>query len=106
LHVGHLWDGAGNLLETAAFPAATSEGWQSVSLPTPVGISAGTTYTVSYSTVTQFAWSDHYFDAQADNPPLHSPVGAGVYSLATGTFPTGVYANYNYWVDVSFSPGH
>jgi hypothetical protein len=106
LHVGHLWDGAGNLLETAAFPAATLEGWQSVSLPTPVGISAGTTYTVSYSTDTQFVWSANYFDAQVDNPPLHAPVGAGVYSPATGTFPTGVYANYNYWVDVSFSPGH
>ena len=89
-----------------AFPAAISEGWQSVSLPTPVGISAGTTYTVSYSTDTQFAWSANYFSAQVDNPPLHAPVGAGVYSVETGTFPAGVYANRNYWADVSFSPGH
>ena len=105
-HVGHLWDAAGSLLATATFSAASSAGWQSVSLPTPVGISAGTTYTVSYSTTTQFGRTANYFAAPVDNAPLHAPVGAGVYSSTVGTFPTSVFSNTNYWADVSFSPSH
>jgi hypothetical protein len=49
-HVGTLWSTAGTLLATAMFANETASGWQQVNLPSPVKLTPGTTYIVSYST--------------------------------------------------------
>jgi Domain of unknown function (DUF4082)/Fibronectin type III domain/Bacterial Ig domain len=110
-HAGHLWSTNGTLLAGASFTNETSSGWQQVYFPTPVPITAGTTYVASY-----FAPNGHYpftgqgFSSSVANPPLQalanttSPNGVYVYTGSSGTFPNNTYNANNYWVDVIFSP--
>ena len=49
-HVADLWSATGTLLATATFTNETASGWQQVNLSTPVVVTAGTTYVVSYHT--------------------------------------------------------
>ena len=108
-HVGHLWTSAGSLLATATFANETSSGWQQVTLSTPVAITAGTVYVVSYHTnVGHYAEDDNFFSAAYDNAPLHGLATTtspnGVYALGpTGTFPTQLWNSSNYYVDVVFT---
>ncbi len=112
-HVGNLWSSAGTLLASATFTNETASGWQTASFASPVGISANTTYLVSY-----FAPVGHYAGTQnsfatsgVDNPPLHAlangvdgPNGVYRYGGSSG-FPTSSFNASNYWVDVVFSTG-
>ncbi len=98
-HVAHLWSSAGALLATAPFTAETASGWQEVTLATPIAITAGTTYVVSYSSTGQFALTLDYFTTGKDVPPLHVPAHGGVYN-SPGSFPTLSYSDSNYWVDL------
>jgi hypothetical protein len=114
-HTGHLWSSTGTPLASATFTGETSSGWQQVSFPSAVAITADTTYIASY-----FIPTGHYSvnlgfftNAGVDNAPLHllqnGADGAnGVYAYGTTpTFPTTTYQSSNYWVDVVFntSPG-
>ena len=99
----------GTLLGTVTFTNETASGWQQASFSSPIAITAGTTYVVSYhTTVGQYSANGSYFSSAADNAPLHgvangvSPNGVYVYSSST-TFPTSSFNATNYWVDVVFS---
>ena len=104
-HVGTLWSPTGTALATGTFSNETDSGWQSMTFASPVSVTAGTTYTVSY-----YAPSGHYsvtsdfFTANYVNGALTAPAGAnGVYRYgAGGGYPTGSFRSTNYWVDVSF----
>jgi hypothetical protein len=111
-HVGALWSATGTLLRDATFSGETASGWQTVTFSSPVAVTAGTTYVVSY-----LAPNGHYavtggaFAAGPfSNPPLEalhtaqSPNGVYRYS-ATSAFPTSSFNSANYWVDVLFAPG-
>ncbi len=111
-HVGALWPaGGGSPLATGTFSGETTSGWQVLTFPTPVPITAGTTYVASY-----LAPNGHYSVTSAgfanpfDNPPLHAVPNAtssnGVYAYsASSVFPTSTWNANNYWVDVLFEPG-
>ena len=107
-HVGHLWDGSGNLLASATFVNETASGWQEVSLATSVRINANTTYVASYySSTGYYAVDKGYFTKGVDNKPLHALAegvdgGNGVYNYGASGFPTSTYNSNNYWVDVVF----
>ena len=47
-HVGHLWTSTGTLLGTATFTSESASGWQQVFFPSPIPVTANTTYTASY----------------------------------------------------------
>ncbi|HET9828769.1 MAG TPA: DUF4082 domain-containing protein, partial [Nocardioidaceae bacterium] len=112
-HVGSLWNSAGTRLATATFANETATGWQQVSFPAPVAITAGTTYVASYhAPVGRYAINSNYF---ATSATVRGPLtalqngtdgGNGVYRYSTtaGTFPTSSYQSSNYWVDVVFAP--
>src|SRR5207244_9308159 len=110
-HVGSFWSAAGTLLTSATFTSETASGWQQVNFPTPVAISANTTYVASYHTnVGHYAQDSQYFSSGGvDLPPLHAPSSAaaggnGVFSYGAGsTFPNQSYNATNYWVDVVFT---
>ncbi|HEV2499730.1 MAG TPA: DUF4082 domain-containing protein [Terriglobia bacterium] len=106
-HIGHLWDNHGNLLSTATFTNETASGWQQVTLPTPVPITANTIYTASYWDPNgHYGLDSSYFNNQYDNAPLHAPaIQNGVYSFSPTTDPSGTNLSSNYWVDVVFSSG-
>ena len=93
------------------FSGESASGWQTLTLATPVTMTADTTYVVSY-----LAPNGHYsvtgrgFSSAFDNPPLHALANAtsanGVYAYSgTSVFPTSTWNSTNYWVDVLFAPG-
>jgi hypothetical protein len=110
VHVGSLWTQSGVLLARATFGSESLDGWQQVSLATPVAIAANTTYVASYHTTTGFyAATGAYFTAASDNTPLHAQRDGfdgsnGIYLYSTTpAFPTESYNATNYWVDVVFT---
>jgi len=98
-HVVSLWSTAGTQLATATATGETVSGWQMVSFASPVTITAGTTYIVSYHTNTgNYSYDNGAFaTAGVDNVPLHVPVHGGSYVYGQG-FPVG-NSDANYWVD-------
>ena len=110
-HVGNLWSSTGTLLAKATFTSETASGWQQVSFPIPVAITANTVYVASYHTNTGYYSSDqNYFTGRGvDNGPLHALANGvsgsnGVYAYgANSAFPNQTWNTSNYWVDVVFS---
>ncbi|MBT2209020.1 DUF4082 domain-containing protein [Actinomadura sp. NEAU-AAG7] len=111
-HTGSLWKPDGTRLATATFGGESAAGWQEVAFSTPVQVTAGTTYVVSY-----LAPNGHYSanvggfeNAGVDAPPLHALRDGddgpnGVYAYGPGGFP-GSGSSSNYWVDVVFTSTH
>ncbi|MCO6009530.1 DUF4082 domain-containing protein [Actinoallomurus purpureus] len=109
-HTGSLWTADGTHLATATFANETSTGWQSVSFPVPVHVTAGTTYVASYfAPAGHYAADAAYFAYRPTNsPPLTglqagTDGGNGVYHAGGAGFPTDTYNGGNYWVDVAFA---
>jgi len=109
-HVGSLWSASGTLLGSVTFNNETASGWQQVNFPTPIAITAATTYVASYHTNTGFyASTNNGFVNGVDNGPLHalsdaSSGGNGVYRYtATTAFPSQTFQAGNYWVDVVYA---
>ncbi len=103
-HVANLWTSTGTLLATATFAAETASGWQQVSFPAPVRITANTVYVMSYHTgVGHYSFTPGYFSGRsAHNPPLRLLDSVYAYT-ASRAFPTSNYNSTNYWVDVVFA---
>ncbi|MEV4988626.1 DUF4082 domain-containing protein [Pseudarthrobacter sp. LMD1-1-1.1] len=107
-HVGSLWSPDGQRLASATFASETATGWQKVLFTQPVAVTAGTTYTVSYTdpkghyAVKDYQWA--YFGFS--DPPMTVAGGfgspaAGVYG-SPDTYPSASYGNGNYFVDAVF----
>ncbi|MGX7678021.1 DUF4082 domain-containing protein [Jatrophihabitans sp. DSM 45814] len=103
IHTGTLWSSTGTQLATATFAGESSSGWQTVTFASPVAITAGTTYIVSYHASVGFysATNGAYATSGIDNFPLQTPAHASVYNYATG-FPT-QGSDADYGVDVVFT---
>jgi len=108
-HTGSLWTGTGELLATTTFTNETASGWQTATFATPVDITAGQTYVVSYHSNGFYSADANYFASAVTNGPLTAPShagaeGNGVYAYGSASaFPTSSYNGSNYWVDVIFS---
>ncbi len=109
-YVAKLWSGSGTLLAQASVRDGRVPGWQEVALPTPVPITAGTTYVASYYTSNgQFARDVSGLASAIVSGNLTAPAsstvgGNGVFAYGTGGFPASSYKDANYWVDVRFVP--
>ena len=109
MHVGHLWSAGGSLLASATFSNETASGWQQVTLPSPVPITANTTYVASYhAPMGHYPLDVSYFDVTFTNSPLRAPAdgtqgGNGVYRYGSSGFPADTFEASNYWVDVLFT---
>jgi hypothetical protein len=109
-HVGRLWTATGTLLGTVTFSGETASGWQQANFASPIAITAGTTYVVTYLAPAGHYSADAGFFANAgvDRPPLHALGDGvdgpnGVYRYGTGgVFPTDTFQSTNYWVDAVF----
>ena len=111
-HSGRLWAADGTLLATVTFSNETPTGWQTALFDTPVPITVGTPYVVSYTVPVGFyGFQSNFFTNQSTtNGPLtalQSVDGArnGIYSETPGLFPTSSFNDANYWVDVVFTLG-
>ena len=110
-HVGHLWSSTGQLLATATFTGESASGWQTVSLPSPVHVTANTTYVASYhSSAGTYSATGGYFSASgAGGWPISAlkdgaDGGNGVFLYGPAGFPNNTYNSGNYWVDAVFTP--
>jgi hypothetical protein len=110
-HVGHLWTASGTQLAAVTFAGESASGWQQANLTTPVSLTPGTTYVVSYYAPNgRYAADPDFFAGQGvDSVPLHALRDGvdgvnGVYRFGTG-FPTAAWESANYWVDVVFATG-
>jgi hypothetical protein len=110
-HTGKLWTSSGTLLASVTFTNETSTGWQQALFATPVAVTAGTTYIVSYFAPNgNFALNSGFFlNAGVLRYPLRAlqsglDGGNGVFKYGpASTFPTDANGG-NYWVDVVFTP--
>ena len=104
--VGHIWDEAGTQLGEVTFATGGADGWQYAALASPLALTVGQTYVVSYLAPNGgYAVDSSYFDSgDVANGPLVGQANTvtsnnGVFSYGGG-FPTGSFAGSNYWVDV------
>jgi hypothetical protein len=104
-HTVSVWSADGTRLATAQAPSGEGEGWQTVQLPEPVAITAGTMYVVSYFAPKGHYSAGHgYFAEPRTVGPLTAPANAGRY-LYGGGFPQHSWQSGGYWVDPVFTDG-
>ncbi|MDP9119906.1 MAG: DUF4082 domain-containing protein [Acidobacteriota bacterium] len=108
-HVVNLWaptppatsppaGGGGRLLSSGTSQEEAGAGWQVVSFPRPVPITAGIEYTASYHTASGYAYDPAYYSSPMDaDPPLHAL--GGVFQYGKSAFPGQSSGGANYWVD-------
>jgi hypothetical protein len=108
-HTGTLWSSSGTELASGTFAGESASGWQQMLFASPVAVTAGTTYVVSYHTTAgHYSIDVNFFTSNYDNAPLHAPSSAssggnGVFVYGSHAFPTDTFQAANYWVDVVFA---
>ncbi|MFD1717160.1 DUF4082 domain-containing protein [Georgenia deserti] len=107
-HVGSLWSAEGEQLATVTFDEETGAGWRTARFSSPVPLTAGTTYVVSYTAPAgrYASAADAFWYRGVEAGPVSVAGGygadpAGVYA-APGAFPAASYGSSNYFVDVLF----
>ena len=112
-NVVDLWTSTGTKLASATFTNTAASGWQTVTLATPVAVTAGTTCIASYHTTGAYGATDNFFTDPVTSGPLTAPSNAaaggnGVYAYGgtttTGIFADQTFASANYYADVVFQP--
>ena len=107
-----LWTATGTKLASVTFTDTAASDWQTVTLATPVAISANTTYVASYHTTGAYVETDNFFTTDFTSGVLTAlstttAGGNGVYAYGgtstTGIFPTNTWNAANYWADVVFT---
>ena len=104
--VGHIWSLNGTLLATVTFGTETDSGWQVQDLPTPLTVTAGDIYTVSYNSVAVFGYTTNGLNMIPSVYP-----GSPLTALASlydgpGGFPTTDDGTVAFFVDIVYSgPG-
>ena len=104
-HTGSLWSMTGQRLATVTFTDETPDGWQTARFASPVAVTAGTSYVVSYlAPQGHYSATPGFFNSPLTNGSLSAPSGAnGRYLYGTGGgFPTNSWGSTNYFVDVLF----
>jgi len=105
-HVVSLWTSTGALIAQGTVANETASGWQTFTFPTPVAVSANTTYVASYHAPQgRYPADPGFFTGPDDVWPLHAPAGSdGVFAYAAGSvFPNQTFNATNYWVDVVYN---
>ncbi len=109
-HIGSLWSSTGTRLAKVTFSNETASGWQTAYFPSPVAISPGTVYVISYHAPKGHTAADNgYFtNSGVNNAPLQAPADShsapdGIYINGNGAFPCNEASATNYWVDVIFN---
>jgi hypothetical protein len=107
---GNLWTSTGTNLASQVYTNETASGWQQVVLSTPVPVTAGTSYVVSYfSSTGDYMSTPDYFLQQVGAGLVQGLVeGAngpnGVFQdTPSSTFPTTDAGGANYYADVVFN---
>ncbi len=88
VHPVSLWSDTGVRLATATPTSESSTGWQTAAFATPVAVTAGTSYVVSYLAPNgRYSSLVNGLSTPRDRPPLHTLASAGRYAYGPGGFP-------------------
>jgi len=103
-HTGSLWTSSGAMLATGTFTNESTAGWEQLNFPSPVPVTAGTTYVASYHTsAAHYAVTANGLTSAMTSGPL-TALSNGVYAYGSaGTFPSNSISGTNYWVDVVYT---
>ncbi|MET3769598.1 hypothetical protein ABIB15_002302 [Marisediminicola sp. UYEF4] len=107
-HRGTLWSSAGQNLASVTFTNETATGWQTANLQSPVTLTVGQRYVVSYLAPNgRYALTSNYFNTPRTNGPITADTTSnGRYRYgSTGGFPTASWNASNYFVDIVFVTG-
>ena len=110
-HIGHLWSTAGTDLANVSFTNETASGWQDATFSSPVAITAGTTYVVSYFAPNGgYGYTANYFGSAGITSQYLTALATGVdgnngifNQSGSDAFPSSAFGPTNYWVDVNFA---
>ncbi|MBM7511926.1 hypothetical protein JOD65_001470 [Nocardioides cavernae] len=105
-HTGSVWSTDGTRLGQVTFTGESASGWQTAAFATPVPVTAGTPYVVSYYAPNgHYSATPAYFATPRTVGPLTAPAGDnGRYRYgAGGGLPNGSWNSTNYFVDVVFA---
>ena len=117
-NVGNVWDSSGTNLATVTFSNESDYGWQEAKLATPLHVSAGQLYVVSYGTASSIYIAEiggvssnltnGYLTAYADGSSQNTATGSGthngVFTPTAGSYPSsGSNTGNYYWVDAVFA---
>ncbi len=108
VHKGSLWSSTGTKLAGVTFVGETASGWQTATLSSPVDVTAGTTYVVSYlAPQGHYSYTPGFFNEPLVSGDLTAPAGNNGRYLygAAGGFPTNSWGSTNYFVDIVFEKG-
>ncbi|MFJ2617879.1 DUF4082 domain-containing protein [Glutamicibacter sp. NPDC087344] len=102
-HTGSVWDAQGNLLGTAIFPATTTQGWQTAFLSTPVTITAGSDFAVSYQAPKGgYVFTGGDFSNGKTDGVLSLKGTNGIFSYGSGSMPSSSWNSSNYFADLVY----
>ncbi|WP_240771405.1 DUF4082 domain-containing protein [Nocardioides sp. GY 10113] len=105
-HTGSIWTTGGQRLGTVTFTGETASGWQTATLSTPVAVTAGSTYLVSYYAPRgRYSTTSGFFNTAFTAGPLTAPAHTiaspnGRYRLFSSGLPNLSGSGTNYFVDV------
>ncbi|WP_316043811.1 DUF4082 domain-containing protein [Nocardioides dongxiaopingii] len=106
-HTGSLWTSTGTRLASVIFTDESATGWQGAALSTPVPLTPGELYVVSYLAPNgRYSSTPGFFSGPFTSGDLTAPAqqnGRFRYG-AGGGFPTNDHGATNYFVDVVFAP--
>lgn len=116
-HTGHVWDKNGNLLASVTFTNESDYGWQEASLSTPLAVTKGDLYIISYGINTAIyqarvgsltsARESSGLIAYPDGDSHNAASGSGntnaVFASTAGNFPTSAGNGDEYYVDAVFA---
>lgn len=107
-HAVHVWTSNGTQLATATSSNETDYGWQEVPLPSPVAVSQGQDYVISYYTPDNVhVYSDAMLGTEAGSGPIRANASGALYEPGgNDVFPTkndGTNAVANFWIDAVFA---
>lgn len=106
VHTGSLWDPAGARLVRVTFTNETATGWQSAVLASPIRLTVGATYVVSYNAPAgRYSYTANFFSRAWSSGVLRAPIKNGLYRYGAGTaVPNRTDRATNYFADVVFAP--
>ncbi|WP_297626896.1 DUF4082 domain-containing protein [Nocardioides sp.] len=104
-HTGSIWSSAGVRLATVTFANETASGWQTAALASPLALTPGETYVVSYYAPNgNYSLTGAFFTSPVTSGPLTAAAtqnGRYVYGWGGG-FPASSWNATNYFVDIEF----
>ncbi|KQR82505.1 hypothetical protein ASF98_00335 [Arthrobacter sp. Leaf337] len=106
-HTGSLWTTSGVRLAKVTFTNETASGWQTATLPTPIALTVGTNYIVSYNAPAgRYSYTPNFFSKAWTSGALTARANNnGLYRFGSGTaVPNQSSNSTNYFVDVVFAP--